>query len=177
MSESRLKSLLDDRSSGSPGSRIVRAMSERGALSAAQIARLTGLARSTVSTALSDLRKSGIVVEVSAGEEASKGVGRPATALTLNPQAGTCAGVHLGLNQIRIVVADVSHSVIFEQTMAMERDYSPERAAAVTKEAIHQAYAENGLPASGLLGVGISVSGPVSPNGQGATAAAAIGRV
>ena len=93
-------------------------------------------------------------------------MGRPATALTLNPQAGTCAGVHLGLNQIRIVVADVSHSVIFEQTMAMERDYSPERAAAVTKEAIHQAYAENGLPASGLLGVGISVSGPVSPNGQ-----------
>ena len=166
MSESRLKSLLDDRSSGSPGSRIVRAMSERGALSAAQIARLTGLARSTVSTALSDLRKSGIVVEVSSGEDSLKGVGRPATALTLNPEAGTCVGVHLGLNEIRIVIADVSHSVIFEQTLAMGRDYPPDRAAIMTKDAIGQAYAENGLPASGLLGVGISVSGPVSPNGE-----------
>lgn len=165
MSESRLKSLLDDRKSGSPATRIVRAMSERGALSAAQIARLTGLARSTVSMALADLRKSGIVVEVATAEEGAKGVGRPATALTLNPEAGTCVGLHMSLDQIQIVIADVSHSVISEQIVEMERDYSPEEAAAVTKLAIGRAYRENGLPPSGLLGVGISVSGPVSPDG------------
>jgi len=166
MTESRLKSLLDDRSSGAPASRIVRAMSERGALSAAQIARLTGLARSTVSTALSELRNSGIVVEVAGGEDSAKGVGRPATALTLNPEAGTCVGIHIALDEVRLIVADVSHSVISEQIMTLGRDYSPEQAAAITKDAITKAYAENGLPASGLLGVGVSVSGPVSPNGE-----------
>jgi len=166
MTESRLKSLLDDRSSGAPASRIVRAMSQRGALSAAQIARLTGLARSTVSTALSDLRKSGIVVEVGGQEDSAKGVGRPATALTLNPEAGTCVGIHIALDEVRMIVADVSHSVIFEQIMPAGRDYSPEHAAAMTKEAITKVYTENGLPPSGLLGVGVSVSGPVSPGGD-----------
>lgn len=165
MAESTLKSLLSDRTSASPASRIVRTMSEHGALSAAQIARLTGLARSTVSTALSDLRKSGIVVEMSAPDDASKGVGRPATALTLNPEAGTCVGIHLSLDDIRVIVADVSHSVIDEQILEMGRDYGPARAADLVKDAIARAYAENGLPISGLLGVGVSVSGPVSPDG------------
>lgn len=141
-------------------------MSERGTLSAADISRLTGLARSTVSMALADLKKSGIVVEVESVEELSKGVGRPATALTLNPEAGTCVGIHLSLDEIRIVLADVSHSVIVEQILEMGRDYSPERAAAVTKVAVAQAYKGNGLPMSGLLGIGVSVSGPVSPDGQ-----------
>jgi predicted NBD/HSP70 family sugar kinase len=141
-------------------------MSERGTLSAAEIARLTGLARSTVSTALADLRKSGIVVEITTTEEPPKGVGRPATALTLNPEAGTCVGLHLGLDEIRIVLADVSHSVISEQIVHLGRDYLPERALKMTKQAVLKAYKENGLPMSGLLGVGVSVSGPVSPNGQ-----------
>ncbi|MBB5752875.1 ROK family transcriptional regulator [Prosthecomicrobium pneumaticum] len=165
MHESRLKSLLDDRESGAPATRIVRIMSERGALSAAQIARLTGLARSTVSMALAELRQSGIVVEVPGGEEAAKGVGRPATALTLNPEAGTCIGLHMSLDDIQLVVADVSHSVIAEQNIAMQRDYSPEEAAAATKAAVERTYRENGLSACGLLGVGVSVSAPVSPDG------------
>ncbi len=165
MTESPLTSLLNERQSASPGSRIVRALSEHGSLSAAQIARLTGLARSTISTALAELKQADMVVEVAAPEEGSKGVGRPATALMLNPEAGTCVGIHLGLTTIRIVLADVSHSVIAEQTLELGRDYEPSRAARVTRDAIDTAYHEHGLPISGLLGVGISVSGPVSPAG------------
>ena len=55
----------------------MRCLSERGALSATQIARVTGLARSTVSTALNGLRKSGIVVEAPASGDGIRGVGRP----------------------------------------------------------------------------------------------------
>lgn len=168
MSENRLKFLLQDRGSASPGSRIVRVMSEHGALSAAQIARLTGLARSTVSTALADLRSSGIVVEGEAAptaEDGSKGVGRPATALTLNPEAGTCVGIHLALDQLRLVVADVSHSVINEQIVSLGRDYGPAEAARAVRLAVEAAYEDHGLPLSGLLGVGVSVSGPVRPDG------------
>jgi predicted NBD/HSP70 family sugar kinase len=166
VSESRLKSLLNDRRSASPRNRIVRTMSERGTLSAAEIARLTGLARSTVSTALADLKISGIVVEVQSVEDPSKGVGRPATALTLNPEAGTCVGIHLSIDEIQIVLADVSHSVISEQIVFLGRDYQPEEAVRMTKQAVIDAYKENGLPISGLLGVGVSVSAPVSPEGQ-----------
>jgi predicted NBD/HSP70 family sugar kinase/DNA-binding CsgD family transcriptional regulator len=164
--ESRLKALLSDKASASPRSRIVRTMSERGMLSAVEIARLTGLARSTVSTALANLRKSGIVVEVDTQDDVSRGVGRPATALTLNPQAGTCVGIHLGLAEIKVVLADVSHSIIDERIIELGLDYLPERVTAVAKKAVAQAYRDNGLDLSGLLGVGVSVSGPVSPDGQ-----------
>jgi predicted NBD/HSP70 family sugar kinase len=164
MAESPLTSLLD-RTSGTPASRIVRALSECGSLSASGLAEHTGLARSTVSVALAELRSSGLVVEATAAEGGVKGVGRPAAALRLNPEAGTCVGVHLGLEDVRIVVADVSHSVISEKIIDVGRDYSPARAAPQVQAAIEEAYRQNGLAPSALLGVGISVSGPVTPDG------------
>lgn len=163
--KSPLHGLLIDRSSAAPESLIVRSLSERGQLSAAEIARMTGLARSTVSTALSGLRSSEMVIEAPAQRDVSRSIGRPPAALTLNPKAGTCVGVHVGLNSLRVVVADVSHSVIAEQSIDAEPDYSPRQAAGLVAEAITRCYRENGLPVDGLLGVGISVSGPVSPDG------------
>ena len=166
MSDSRLRQLLTDQHSGSPGSRIVRVIGTRGALSAAEIARVTGLARSTVSTALMELRKSGIVVEGPGGDgEEARGVGRPATRLSLNPLAGTCIGIHLSLTGVRVVLADVSHSVIAEQIIELGADYAPAQAVRALKEAITRLYRDNGLPASGLIGAGVSVSAPVRPDG------------
>jgi predicted NBD/HSP70 family sugar kinase len=166
MSSSRLQQLLAEQHGGSPENRIVRTMSERGSISAADIARETGLARSTVSTALSELKKSGIVVESPDEPRIVKGAGRPATSLTLNPEAGTCVGIHLSIEEIRLCIADVSHSVIDEQIVHLGRDYLPEAAAAAAKKAIQSLYHSNGLSRSGLLGVGVSVSGPISPAGQ-----------
>ena len=127
MTKLSLRTWLIDRPSASPESLIVRCLSERGALSASQITRLTGLARSTVSSALNGLRKSGMVIEASTSRDGVRTIGRPAAAVTLNPTAGTCVGIHLGLQQIRIVVADVSHSVIAEQTIPMALDYQPQQ--------------------------------------------------
>ena len=164
MNKIELKSLLADRAVGTPSGRIVRALSERGGMSATQIARITGLAKSTVSTTLAELRKSGMVVEAMApepGREAS--VGRPATVLTLNPQAGTCVGILISLRHIQVIVADVSHAIIAEQVVPMHADYTPDEAVDVTERIIKQIYAENSMSLSGLLGVGVAISGPVNP--------------
>ena len=166
MSSSRLQQILADQHNGSPGNLIVRTMSERGAISAADIARETGLARSTVSTALAELKKSGIVVEIQDELRVVKGAGRPATSLTLNPEAGTCVGIHLSIEEIRLCIADVSHSVIDEQIIQLGPDYLPEAAAAAAKKAMQALYRSNGLSRAGLLGVGVSVSGPISPAGR-----------
>ncbi|ESZ18430.1 ROK family transcriptional regulator [Mesorhizobium sp. L48C026A00] len=165
MNKPSLRNWLIDKPSASPESLIVRCLRERGVLSASQIAHITGLARSTVSTALNGLRKSGMVIESSAHHNGARGIGRPAATLTLNPAAGTCVGIHLGLDEMRCLIADVSHSVIAEQTIAMGLDYQPQQAAELAKSAIAQCYEENGLPTAGLLGVGVSVSGPVSREG------------
>lgn len=157
-----LKSLLADRAVGTPSGRVVRALSERGALSATQIAHITGLAKSTVSMTLSELRKSGIVVEGPSLERGAS-VGRPATVLTLNPQAGTCVGVLIGLGQARVIVADVSHAIIADTVTELDPDFSPEQAAEETRRMIKQTYAEHSMPLCGLLGVGVAVAGPVNP--------------
>ncbi len=164
MCESRLEKLMTGGEADSAQGRILRAMRAQGPLSAADLARATGLARSTVSTALAGLRKSGIVVDA-LSVPGARGVGRPSSALTLNPEAGTCVGLHLSLEDVRLVLADVSHSVISERTIPLSRDYPPEAAVAAARDALAEAYAGAGLPPAGLIGVGVSVSGPVAPDG------------
>jgi predicted NBD/HSP70 family sugar kinase len=165
MSEIELKSLLADRALGTPTGRIVRALSERGAMSATQLARLSGLAKSTVSTTLRSLRDSGLVVENPITGNGK--VGRPATILTLNPHAGTCVGVLIGLQHIQVILADVSHAVLSDKTFALEADYSPQAAVEIATRLVRESYAEQGLPLESLLGVGIAVAGPVNPvNGR-----------
>jgi len=160
---SDLRDLLTERQVDSPVARVVRALSGHGAVSTAQIARTTGLARSTVSTVLGELRRSKLVVEV---ETRSPGLGRPALAHSLNPEAGTSIGILLGLGEIRIILADVAHNVIADVSIPMDRDYAPEAATRVIKHAIDRLYKEHDLPPGGLLGLGFAVSGPLAPDGR-----------
>jgi predicted NBD/HSP70 family sugar kinase len=154
-----LKSLLADRSLDTPTGRIVRVLSERGTLSAAQISRLTGLAKSTVSTTLAELRRTEMVVEV--GSEPSSGVGRPATALTLNPKAGRCIGILVGQTEIQMIVADVAHNVLSDRSVELEPEYSPARGADVVRDLIQSEGSRWTMQS--LLGVGIAAGGPVNP--------------
>lgn len=165
MNKLELKRLLDDGALSTPAGRIVRMLTERGAMSAAQLSRLTGLAKSTVSTAVAELRRSGMVLE--AGSESGGGVGRPARALTLNPKAGTCIGILIGQAEIELILADVAHTVLSDRTVMFENGYTPETAARVIRQLADEAYEGRWQSQSGLLGVGVAVGGPVNPvNGR-----------
>lgn len=165
MSNDELKSLLSEGDATTPEGRIVRLMSERGAVSAGEVSRATGLARSTISMALAELRRAKVIVEATP-VDGERGVGRPAAAFALNPQAGTCVGLHLSDDEIRVMVADVSHSVISEHNISLGRDYPPALAAERVKREIRETYKRHGLSRSTMLGVGIAVSGPVAPDGR-----------
>jgi predicted NBD/HSP70 family sugar kinase len=160
-----LRSLLDDEALGTPAGRIIRMLTERGAMSAAQLSRLTGLAKSTVSTAVAELRKSGMILE--AGNEPAGGVGRPAKALALNPGAGTCIGILIGQTEIQVIVADIAHTVLSDRITVMEDGYTPELATRIIRQLVDEAYETQWQSRSGLLGVGVAIGGPVNPvNGR-----------
>lgn len=161
MNKVELRSLLIDSEAATPAGRIARLLSERGTLSATQIARITGLAKSTVSTALSELRRSDVVVEI--GSESAGSVGRPATALTLNPRAGTCIGILVGLSEIQVIVADVAHTVLAGRIAHLQPDYQPAVVLNLVRDMIAEAYGEADRSLEGLLGVGIAVGAPVNP--------------
>jgi predicted NBD/HSP70 family sugar kinase len=160
-----LQSLLDDVDADHAEARVVRVLSERGAVSANEIARATGLARSTISQALAELRTSGVIIEASVSETA-RGVGRPAANFALNPRAGACIGIHLSLDEIRLMAADVSHSVIFEQTVPLGRDYTPVAAVEAARDALRDSCRQAGVAWRSVIGVGLSFSGPVAPDGR-----------
>jgi predicted NBD/HSP70 family sugar kinase len=165
MSENRIRQIVADLEGTKPVSRVIRVLSQHGGMSAAQLARATGLARSTISAAVSELKSENIVVELEENIRDAKGAGRPGTKLTLNPDSGTCIGIHLAYDDLQIVVADIAHSFLAEVRIPLGTDYWPEDAVAAVRKAWPALYRDHGLPVSSLLGAGISVSGPVRPDG------------
>ncbi|CAI9399184.1 N-acetylglucosamine repressor [Pleomorphomonas sp. T1.2MG-36] len=163
MLTSELEGLLYGRELDSPVVKVVRALSGHGAVSTSQIARNTGLARSTVSTILADLKRSNLVVEM---EVRNPGPGRPAVAHSLNPEAGTCVGALLDVDEIRVIVADVAHNVVADLAMPVEREYSPTKAARVVKHAVDTLYKEHSLAYASLIGIGFALSAPLAPDGR-----------
>lgn len=163
MAVGRIRRAMASLEAGTVSAQIVGALGQLGGMTAAQLARHTGLARSTISNAVTALKQSRVVIEVD--RVALEGAGRPGTLLTLNPQAGTCIGVHLAYDDMQVVVADISHSFIAEKRISVGVDYEPQDVLRVVRKALEEFYKSNGLSRQSLLGAGISVSGPVNRQG------------
>jgi predicted NBD/HSP70 family sugar kinase len=160
MLANQLRPLLTD--SDQPGARIVRAMAISGASTAVDLVKATGLARSTISQALGQLRRSGLILEVDAR---LNGMGRPTLLYSLNPQAGRCAGVLFGLDEIRIAICDMAHSVLSDRSVPIAHNYDPRQALDLVQAELERDCAGLGLRSGDLLGVGLAVSAPVSEAG------------
>jgi predicted NBD/HSP70 family sugar kinase/DNA-binding transcriptional ArsR family regulator len=164
MSEPKLKALLAEQSQATPAGRIVRALSQKGSMSAREIVEATGLAKSTVSTALTGLRRDGVVIDNGHDGARAPGAGRPATPVSLNPEAGTCVGLLIGSEHMQLIVADVSHAVLSERQVVLEPDFSPAEAAGIAARMLAEAYAGQNLSRDTVLGVGIALGNPVNPH-------------
>jgi glucokinase-like ROK family protein len=127
-------------------------------LSRAQLAGVTGLNKTTVSSLVHELLTRGFVRE--AGLRSSQG-GRPATLIELNPHAGCMVGVEIGVDFISAVLTNFRAEIEWHHYESTEAgtNYQAiiERARNIIHDAIHQAE-RLGLP---LLGVGVGVPGLV----------------
>src|SRR3954469_12209081 len=103
--------------------RVVDALRQRGAISRSDIARQTGLSRSTVSSLVSDLQAEGLVVEreVATTPRGPEG-GRPPVLIALDQSAGALVGIDFGHRHVRVAVADLSYTVLAERTAAIDVD-------------------------------------------------------
>lgn len=81
-----------------------------GATSRAELARLTGLSKPTVSTALGRLEHGGLVREI--GKQAMAGRGRSPVLYEADPTAGYAIGVDVGRSWIRVGLADLDGTVV-----------------------------------------------------------------
>lgn len=124
----------------------------------AELAAVTGLARSTISARVDDLLASSLVTPT--GEAASTG-GRPPATFAFNPAARIVIAVDLGVSHARVAVTDLGSHVLAEETFDRSIADGPVAVlGAVTKTAL-RLVEKVGRPLSDLAGVGIGLPGPV----------------
>jgi predicted NBD/HSP70 family sugar kinase len=126
--------------------------------SRAEIARATGLARSTVSQRVEALLRLGLVVEE--GDARSTG-GRPATRLRLNKTGGVVLAADLGANHDRLSISDLAGNVLAEKTAQRPIAEGPAIMLGWVREQFLALLDRLGLAPRDVIGIGIGVPGPV----------------
>jgi predicted NBD/HSP70 family sugar kinase len=126
-------------------------------ISRLELADRTGLTPQAVSKITARLREPGLVAE--AGRRASTG-GKPRTVLRLVPEAGHAVGVHLDRDELRMVLVDLTGTVVGERGAPLDLGAG----AAVVVEAVAREAEELVEEATGvghLLGAGVALPGPL----------------
>jgi predicted NBD/HSP70 family sugar kinase len=143
--------------------RIVDALTSRGTASRSELARLTGLSRTTVSSLVAELQARGLVVEQPAedGDGRSAGRGRPPVLLRLDPSAGAALGVDFGHRHLRVAVADLSSTVLAERWVELDVDHAAASALEAAAGLVGEVLAETGIDRGRVVGAGMGLPGPI----------------
>ncbi|KQW53542.1 ROK family transcriptional regulator [Nocardioides sp. Root1257] len=133
-----------------------------GPMSRADLARGTGLSRTTISSLVSDLIAGGEVVETTdRGRPHKGGSGRPPLLVALSTPHGVVAGVDIGHGHVRVAVADRGGAVLAEETDLLDVDEhgidALDRAARMVRDGLAAA----GVGRTDLHGVGMCVPAPL----------------
>src|SRR6267142_52498 len=112
--------------------RVVEMLRMQGQISQAEIARSTGLSRTTVSTLIAELKESGLV-----------------------------ADIDFGHSHVAIAVADLGHNVLAERRHDLDVNREAARALDVAAGMLAEILEEVALERTSVLGVGMGIPGPV----------------
>lgn len=141
--------------------RVVDALRRAGTASRSDLARLTGLSRTTVTTLVSDLQARGLVVEQADARAEPAGRGRPPVLLRLDAAAGSALGIAFGHRQVRVAIADLSSTVLAERYREMDVDHSPEEALDAAAELAAEVVAEADADRTRVIGAGMALPAPI----------------
>jgi predicted NBD/HSP70 family sugar kinase len=143
--------------------RVIDALRTRGAISRADIARQTGLSRSTVSSLVGDLQAAGLVVErvAESAAPASPQGGRPPVLVALDQSAGAVIGLDFGHDSLRVAVADLSYAILAETYAELEVDTAAQDALDTAARLVDELIEEAGVERDRVLAAGMGLPGPI----------------
>jgi predicted NBD/HSP70 family sugar kinase len=142
---------------GSPGD-VLTLISAGFATTRSDLARLTGLARSTIAPRVDALIERGLVEETESGESTG---GRPPRQLRLHTEQHAFAGVDLGATHCRITLMDMSGEVLASCEDQLLIGDGPETVLAHVDGRLDRLLTEAGRPRAALRAIGMGVPGPV----------------
>ena len=137
---------------------ILNCLRETSPLSRAQLAEITGLNKTTVSSLVRELIARQFVREI--GFDLSGG-GRPPVLLELNPDAGCIIGMEIGVDFILAILTDFKAQVLWRHREDTDQAEGQETILAKALDVVRQALTVGGSTHSPVLGIGIGVPGLV----------------
>ena len=149
---------------------VLLTLLHHGPTSRVHLAQLTGLSTTTITNLITALLEQGIVAETGKEGVAEPregngrvGAGRPPTLLSIVPTARYAAGIHFGVDTIRVGVTDLFGQLCSHRILSHPTDITPaellDQAASLTAETIAQAQSHQ----AALVGLGVGASGLVDP--------------
>ena len=154
---------------------VLLTLLHQGPTSRVRLAQLTGLSSTTITNLIAELLDQGIVAETGkegpAGAGAANhrdgngrtGAGRPATLVGIVPSARCAAGLHFGVDTIRVGVSDLFGNLLCYRVLPHPPDLSPARLLDRAADEIEDAIAQACVSRTALVGVGVGASGLVDP--------------
>ena len=138
---------------------LARLIASGSATTRPELARATGLARSTISACLAGLEKRGLVVSTGAAPR-ERGAGRPADVLALNPD-GALLVVELTPHHIRVVLARMDQKLLAQRRIEFLAEAGPTETLGATVALAREILDELGMSKESLRIVVVSFTGPV----------------
>ncbi|MGE5592916.1 MAG: ROK family protein, partial [Betaproteobacteria bacterium] len=136
--------------------RVFQVLREKGPMSRAELAGVTGLTPATISNVVSTLIKCRIAREIGLGESSG---GRPPVLLEFDPKAFYLAGVDLGVSKVIAVVTDLQGSTVSRVKMDLDVGVGQQGIVSRVLEAAREAQSQAGSARDKVAGIGVSVPG------------------
>ncbi len=124
----------------------------------AELAKSTGLARSTIAARVDELMRMGLVTAVADGVSTG---GRPPSQFALNPAAKVVIAADLGASHATVAIADLAGTVLAELSESIDIADGPEAVLSWLLEGAMRLLAQVARDAASVAAVGIGVPGPV----------------
>jgi predicted NBD/HSP70 family sugar kinase len=141
--------------------RVLELVASGRATSRAAIARLTGLARSTVGQQVDNLVELGIVEE---RESRTSTRGRPPRALVIGPAAGTLAVADMDVRSTQVALADLSGTVVAREVVDVSVDQGPDELLSAVTARLRRLLDEHGRDQNRVRHVVAGLPAPVDFN-------------
>ena len=126
-------------------------------LTKSEIAAHTGLSRSTVNQRIDNLLDAGLAI--ASGAESTKG--RPAESFAFNRIGGHLLVADIGATAMRIGICDLTGAILDETDLPIDVTDGPTAVLGLVKKQFTSLLERAGASPSTVLGVGVSVPGPV----------------
>ena len=133
-------------------------------LSRIELAERTNLSNTTISNLIAELMEDGLVQECDFEESditANRPVGRPRTAVCLQPNARYVIGIHVGIGMFRVAINNLKNEIIFNRMENYDTQEQPFFVLEQIASCVESLIAESNLSKDQILGVGVGLSGIV----------------